>query len=114
MPPQIRKWGSVTILTTIFTGLATTGLLWAFGEITDVAPLKRSVDTLITDNKTHHTKVDTKLEKILSLVHAQDKKVSINNNRLDTLENRCKETTMRLRDCEIRHFTITPVISEGE
>ena len=113
MPPQVKKWGSVTILTTIFTGLATTGLLWAFGEINSVAPLKTSVDLLIKDNKEHHVKVDTKLNAILDIVHSQEIKLSEGKLRIDALEEKCEQTSVRLRECEFRQagvpiFTISP------
>ena len=50
MPAQIKKWGSVAILITLFSGIAVTGInnyvTWAAKQLSAVAPVVVAVDEL--------------------------------------------------------------------
>ena len=103
MPTQVKRFGSIAILTTVFTGLATTAMLWVFAQASDVQPLVMSVDRLSVTIKENSDDTNNQLAELSLLMYEQNTKLIVGEQRLITVERRCQENHDQIKDCKGEH-----------
>jgi len=92
MSEQVRRWGSIGILSTIGGSLLGASIIWLFKTVTEVKPLmqavtniSRSIDKIEESNRKSH-------EKLIELIELDQKNMMMFENRIQRVEIMCEMT----------------------
>lgn len=90
MPTTAKKYGSIAILTTIFTGLAVAIIFntgsWAVGQINNVAPVVTAVENLTKVMTKNQNSSDIQFAAMTAMIYEQNIRLEVDEHRLNTVE----------------------------
>lgn len=107
MSERAKTWGSITILTTMLTGLISTAVIWIFTQSLNVAPVVESVDKLSTSMQKRDEKSELFHTEMLSMIYAQNARMGKNEVKLQRVMDDCRVNLSKIEDCEDK-FHLVP------
>ena len=114
MGDRVKKWGSVALLVTLFSGIAVTGInnyiTWAAKQLSAVQPVVVAVDKLTAimiknqDIRAQEAKDNANQHAELSvMIYNQNARFSGNEAKLNRVINDCQENYHSIQKCEKVH-----------
>jgi len=96
---KIRKWGSISVLSTIGGTLIGTLTIWLFGQAVNIQPMADSINKLIIVVK-EANEINTKEHKVMvNKLHNHGDRLNITEYRLGRVIKDCKENGIEIKEC---------------